>query len=137
MDLMPRLLHGLVWLDEGLQARLRARGLPNVSRAQSMVMIHITSGTRRPSEIARRLGVSRQAIHATIGQMGEMGILQLVPDPADGRNRLVELTPFGEEMRHAAHVAMQDILSALAERIGNDGITDLLRILRSDWGPTV
>jgi DNA-binding MarR family transcriptional regulator len=135
IDLMPRLFHRLVWLDEALQARLHQAGWPDVSRAQSMVMLNVTSGIRRPSDIARRLGVSRQAVHVTIGQMIDLGVLRLVEDPRDGRSRRVELTPFGDAMRHAAQDAMQDIAARLVERIGRETLHALLDALRADWGP--
>ena len=64
--LLLSLLQGFYWFDEGLQNYLQARGWPVVSRPQSMVMANIVLGVRRPSDIARRLGVSRQAIHATM-----------------------------------------------------------------------
>jgi DNA-binding MarR family transcriptional regulator len=135
IELMPRLLHRLVWMDEALQARLHQAGWPDVSRAQSMVMLNVTSGIRRPSDIARRLGLSRQAVHVTIGQMSDLGILRLVEDPRDGRSRRVELTAFGDQMRHAAQAAMQDIAAHLVDRIGADALTALLGALRADWGP--
>lgn len=136
LELMPRIFQRLVWLDEGLQKRLHDAGWPDVSRAQSMVMLNVTSGNVRPAEIARSLGVSRQAVHVTIGQMTELGILTLIADPANGRNKLVQLTAFGEEMRRAAQQAMTAMLTTLEGRIGCDRLEALVDALVADWGPS-
>lgn len=135
-DLMLRVFQRLVWLDEGLQARLHERGWPDVSRAQSMVMINVTAGVRRPADIARQVGVSRQAVHVTINQMVALGILRLADDPDDGRYKSVELTPFGEQMRHDAQDALAAMTATLIDRIGGDRLAALLDTLRADWGPS-
>ena len=93
--LLLSLLQGFYWFDEGLQNYLQARGWPAVTRPQSMVMATMVLGVRRPSDIARRLGVSRQAIHATINQMIELGIVALVDDPANRRVKVVAPTAKG------------------------------------------
>jgi DNA-binding MarR family transcriptional regulator len=135
-DLMLRVFQRLVWLDEGLQARLHDRGWPDVSRAQSMVMINVTSGVRRPADIARKVGVSRQAVHVTINQMVELGILRLADDPDDGRYKMVELTGFGERMRHDAQAAMSEMTRNLVDRLRADRLAALLDAMRADWGPS-
>ncbi|RVT94201.1 MarR family winged helix-turn-helix transcriptional regulator [Sphingomonas crocodyli] len=135
-DLMLRIFQRLVWLDDGLQARLHDRGWPDVSRAQSMVMINVTAGIVRPAEIARKVGVSRQAVHTTINQMIALGMVQLAPDPDDGRHKVVELTEMGEQMRHDAQAAMGEMTRALTDRIGGDRLAALLDAMRADWGPS-
>ena len=133
-DLMQHIFQRLVWLDDGLQARLHDRGWPDVSRPQSLVMINVTADIRRPADIARQVGVSRQAVHVTINQMVDLGILRLADDPSDGRYKMVELTAFGEQMRHDAQAAMGEMMRTLVERIGADRLTALLDALRADWG---
>jgi hypothetical protein len=81
--LLLSLLQGFYWFDEGLQNYLQARGWPAVTRPQSMVMANVVLGVRRPSDIARNMGVSRQAIHATINQMIGLGMVALVDDPVE------------------------------------------------------
>jgi len=132
--LLVSLLQGFYWFDEGLQNYLRARGWPSVTRPQSMVMANVVVGVRRPSDIARRLGVSRQAIHATISQMVELGILALVDDPTNGRVKLVALTPQGENMRQDAQRAMLIMGDELGLRIGKAHLAKAARLLNSDWG---
>jgi DNA-binding MarR family transcriptional regulator len=133
--LLLSLLQGFYWCDEGLQNYLRARGWPSVTRSQSMVMANVALGVRRPSEIARRLGVSRQAIHATIAQMTELGIVELVDDPTNGRVKIVATTAQGDAMRADAQNAMVLMGQALSERLGRTNVLKTAHLLHEDWGP--
>jgi DNA-binding MarR family transcriptional regulator len=134
-ELMVRLFQALVWLDVSLQARLHDHGWPDVSRAQSMVMLNIAGGVTRPSDIARRLGVSRQAIHTTISQMVELGMVRLEADPVDGRHKRLHLTLFGESMRADAQASMTEIMATLESRLGKNLFASLLQAFAADWGP--
>ena len=136
-QLIIALFQRFCWLDEGLQARLRDRGWPEVSRPQSMVMTNIVSGIIRPSEIARNLGISRQAIHTTISQMVKLGVVRLDPDPDDRRHMIVSLTETGKRMRQDAQHAMDTLADQLAERLGHDRFDALLATLEADWGDNI
>ena len=136
IELIIHLFQRFCWLDEGLQARVHERGWPDISRPQSMVMINIVSGVTRPSDIARRLGVSRQAIHTTIAQMIDKGVVTLEDDPDDARHKRLALTAFGERMRNDAQAAMTELTGVLAARIGQERFDQLLETL-ADWGKPV
>ena len=98
-QLIIALFQRFCWLDEGLQARLHDHGWPDVNRPQSMVMTNIVSGIVRPSDIARNLGVSRQAIHIPINQMVKLGLVQLAVDPDNHSHMIVSLTDWNERER--------------------------------------
>ncbi|MCW0197900.1 MarR family winged helix-turn-helix transcriptional regulator [Sphingopyxis sp.] len=136
-QLIIALFQRFCWLDEGLQSRLHDRGWPDISRPQSMVMTNIVSGIVRPSDIARNLGVSRQAIHSTINQMVRLGMVELTPDPGDRRHMIVSLTPTGARMRQDAQHAMDALSDQLAERLGHDRFDALLAALEADWGDNI
>ena len=133
-QLIIALFQRFCWLDEGLQARLHDRGWPDVNRPQSMVMTNIVSGVVRPSDIARNLGVSRQAIHSTINQMVALGMVQLDTDPGDRRHMIVSLTETGARMRRDAQRAMDALTAQIAEVLGQDRFDALLAALEDDWG---
>ena len=94
--LIVSLLQGFYWFDSGLQSYLRARGWPTLTHSQSMVMINVVMGATRPVEIARNLGISRQAVHVTLAQIAQVGILRLQDDPTDRRTKIAVLTELGE-----------------------------------------
>ncbi|GAO55023.1 MULTISPECIES: MarR family winged helix-turn-helix transcriptional regulator [unclassified Novosphingobium] len=136
-QLIIALFQRFCWLDEGLQARLHERGWPDVNRPQSMVMTNIVSGIVRPSDIARNLGISRQAIHRTLSQMIDLGIVTLEPDPDDRRHMVVSLTETGKRMRQDAQQAMDALSEQIAGALGQDRFENMLAALEADWGSNV
>lgn len=136
-QLIIALFQRFCWLDEGLQARLHDHGWPDVNRPQSMVMTNIVSGIVRPSDIARNLGISRQAIHSTINQMVTLGIVQMDVDPADRRHMTVSLTDLGARMRKDAQRSMDALTAQIAARLGQDKFDALLAALEADWGDNI
>ena len=136
-QLIIALFQRFCWLDEGLQARLHDHGWPDVNRPQSMVMTNIVSGIVRPSDIARNLGLSRQAIHSTIGQMVKLGIVQLEIDPSDRRHMIVSLTDLGARMRKDAQRSMDALTAQIAAVLGQDKFDALLAALEADWGDNI
>ena len=136
-ELIIALFQRFCWLDEGLQKRMHDRGWPDVSRAQSMVMTNIVSGIVRPSDIARNLGVSRQAIHSTINQMIGMGIVQIEVDPRDRRHMVLSMTELGLRMREDAQRAMDELSAQVAEAVGRERFETLLAALEADWGDNI
>lgn len=133
-EIMILLFQRFCWLDEGLQQHFHDHGWPDVSRSQSMIMINIVSGIRRPSDIARRIGISRQAIHTTIQQMIDSGIVTLESDPLDGRTKLLALTEFGQRMRNDAHAGLTSLAERVAGQIGEAKWEALYDALAPDWG---
>ncbi len=128
------LLNGFSWIDEGLQNYMRSKGWPSVTRPQSMVMANIVMGVVHPSDIARRLGITRQAIHKTLKSMIELDMITLVEDPSNKRVKIVELTETGLAMRKDSGDAVRLILLILNDRLGPTRVKDAIDVLSDDWG---
>lgn len=79
----------------------------------------------RPTEVAQRNGLSKQAVNDLIGQLERSGYVERHPDPADARARLVKLTDRGDRLLRAAHRNSRLIEAAWAERIGEQRFADL------------
>jgi len=120
------LLGGFEWFDEGLQSSLKAAGLPPLSRTESMIMIHVQAGVTRPSEIARSLRLTRQAVHQSVNSLVERGVFDLCPDAEDGRIKNVVLTEKGQSMRKDARLIVRALTEELVYRIGQQQV-DALR----------
>lgn len=132
--LIVPLLQGFCWFDDGLQAHLDAEGWGHVTRPQSIVMVAVLTGFNRPSDIARHLRISRQAIHATIADMVEMGIFELSDDPDDRRSKIVTIAAKGAKMRNFANKTVQKLTAELARRIGKANVAALAKALGAEWG---
>jgi DNA-binding MarR family transcriptional regulator len=135
--LIVPLLQGFEWFDEGLQASLQARGWPTLTGPESMVVIHVIVNIVKPSEIARSMGLTRQAVHITIGQMVKKGILELLDDPVDKRGKIVSLTTTGKAMRRDAQMTVQYCAEQLAARIGDKHVQNLKAAFATNWGEPV
>ena len=135
--LMRGLLHCYYWYDEGLQNSMRAAGMPSLSRTKSMIMVNIADGITRSSDLARNIGVSRQAIQQTLVEMERDGLLRLVPDPSDGRAKIVRFSRRGSGLGKAAFAAMDAIETELARRLGKKTVDQLRAALFRDWGPVI
>lgn len=79
----------------------------------------------RPSEVAQRNGLSKQAVNDLIGVLESNGYVERHPDPADARARLVRLTGRGNELLHAAYRTSTAVEAAWAERIGEERFASL------------
>lgn len=135
--LIVSLLQGFYWFDSGLQSFLRSRGWQTLTHSQSMVMMSITIGLTRPVEIARNLGISRQAVHVTLSQIAELGMIRFAADPTDKRTKIVVLTEVGEPMRRDAQTAVTIMTKRLTERIGQAQLSGLIAACGLDWGDPI
>ena len=133
-NLAQLFMRAFYWADEGLQNALKKGGWPSITRAQSLVFVNIAEGVTRPSEIAARVGVTRQAIHQTINEMVDLGYLTLEPDPKDRRAKVVVYTEKGHLVGGTAAQALRDIEHSLSNRIGDDRVDALREALAPEWG---
>ena len=134
LTLMIRLSELLFWFDESLQASLAKSGYQPVSRSQSMFLLCVASGENRPSRLATRLGVSRQAVSHIIADLSQRGLITLGTDPADARGRIVEYSFDAQDLRRAAHAAVSELEALLEHRIGAEAFRHLRDGLSPEWG---
>jgi DNA-binding MarR family transcriptional regulator len=80
-----------------LRAAFAAAGLDGIRPAQSVALVPLAAGGLHASDLADRLRVSRQAVAQAVAALERHGYVTRVPDPADARARLIELTPRGRQ----------------------------------------
>jgi DNA-binding MarR family transcriptional regulator len=79
-------------LNELALSRVAERtGIP-IRASHTTLFPHIDLEGTRQTELARRVGVSKQAIHQLVSELEAMGVLERVPDPADRRATLVRFS---------------------------------------------
>jgi len=82
--------------NEMALARVRARlGGPKVRASHTTLFPFVDLEGTRLTELAARMGVSKQAAGQLVGELEQMGVLERVPDPADGRAKLVRFSSRG------------------------------------------
>ena len=119
------LLRASRWFDAQLLERLAGRGWPRLTPAQSLVFAHLSDDGTSPSELARRLGSSRQAAHELVAGLQGLQLLEVVEDPARRRGRLVTLTPDGRRLARDA----RQVLTDLEDQLGRERVEALHRLL--------
>ena len=133
--LIRGLLDAYYWMDESIQNHMLAAGYEPLSSSQAMIMINVAGGVRRPSDLARKLGVSRQAVHQLLADMDERGLVDLRPDPADARAKDVHFSKRGTGMHMVAVEAQRKVHEELEQRLGRKALAELTRaLLDADWG---
>lgn len=133
--LIGTLAYALYWVDESLQASLQAAGWERMSRTRSMIMVSITAGINRPADLARSLGISRQAIHQLLQAMRDEGLIEMVADPKDRRAKVVQFAASADKIRADAAKIMKGIEKELARRLGEAEFKSLKKALNHEWGP--
>lgn len=117
--------------------RLRAAGWTEITRPHSLVFTHLDGEGTRASELARRMGVSRQAMHQTVQELVALGLVELVPDPRNKHAKLVLPTRRGKRLVTDAREIFRELEDTLQGRIGRKRVARLRRALESDWGAPV
>lgn len=65
---------------------------PRLRAAHTALFPHIDLAGTRLTELARRLGISKQAVGQLVDELQLMGVLIRVPDPRDRRAKLIRFT---------------------------------------------
>lgn len=80
-----------------LRAAFGAAGLDGIRPAQAVALVPLVAGGLHASDLADQLRVSRQAVAQAVAALERHGYVSRVPDPVDGRARIIELTPRGRQ----------------------------------------
>lgn len=83
----------------------------------------------RPSELAARLHISKQALNYLLGELERMGYLERQPDPDDLRSRRIRLTERGRATVPVIRAAVRETERSWAARIGEERVEELRRLL--------
>ncbi|WP_371634669.1 MarR family winged helix-turn-helix transcriptional regulator [Streptomyces zaomyceticus] len=122
------------WFEEGLLAALEAAGATPVSPTQAQLFAVLDDQGTTVSELARRMGVTRQTAHQAVHGLVATGLLEQVPDPASARQRLIRRTSEGERAHRQAGIILDRLEVQLAERIGQKAVDALRATLEAPWG---
>jgi DNA-binding MarR family transcriptional regulator len=83
----------------------------------------------RPSELAARMRVTKQALNYLLRDLERMGYVELQPDPSDRRARLIELTDRGRSLVPVIRAAVADAQRAWEAELGEERFARLIEIL--------
>lgn len=106
-------------LNERAIARLRRRLDLPFRTSHTTLLPHIPlAGGVRQTELAQRLGVSKQAVGQLVDELEGLGVLTRWADPGDGRARQVGYTPRGRTLMAEGLAELETLDAELAEHLG-------------------
>lgn len=105
-------------VDSEVLAALAAAGYREIQPGHALVLRNLGEEGARPSEIAVRAEVTRQAITKVLDDLERLNIVRREPDPADGRGVIVRYTPYGLTGLRVARARMEELEREFAGQVG-------------------
>src|SRR6058998_1903897 len=98
--------------------RLHERSFTDLDAAHLNVFQYPGPQGARPSELAARLGMTKQALNYLLGELERLEYLQRQPDPDDLRSKRVALTRRGTSAIHIIRETVLEVETAWAQQLG-------------------
>ena len=112
-------------------AAMRAAGHGWFTEARAGLLGHISRNGIRQSALIDRSAISKQAVQQLLDGLEAEGVVQRLPDPRDGRGKLVGYTSKGlDALRDGDRIKLQ-IERRYIERIGQQHFAALMDALRA------
>ena len=109
--------------------RLHERGFDDLDAAHLNVFQYPGPQGARPSELAARLRISKQALNYLLGELERLDYLERRPDPDDLRSKRVALTRRGTSAIGVIREAVGEVETAWAKQLGPERFAQLRSLL--------
>jgi DNA-binding MarR family transcriptional regulator len=111
-------------------AALHEHGFDDLDAAHVNVFQYPGPEGARPSELAARLRISKQALNYLLGELERSGYLERRPDPDDLRSKRVALSPRGVSAVGVIREAVGELEVEWAQQLGEQRFDALRTLLR-------
>jgi DNA-binding MarR family transcriptional regulator len=109
--------------------RLHANGFVDFDPSYLIVVQYPGPQGERPSDLAARLRMSKQALNHLLGQLERLGYLKRQPDPNDKRSKRISLTPRGTKAATTVREAVAEIEDTWTQQLGPQRFNQLRKLL--------
>jgi DNA-binding MarR family transcriptional regulator len=109
--------------------RLHESGFTDFDSAYLTVFQYPGPQGARPSELAARLRISKQALNYLLGELERLGYLERRADPDDLRSKRIALTPRGIASVGVIREAVGEVETAWAQQLGAERFDELRNLL--------
>lgn len=127
------ILRRFAWMEERVLKKAQAHGYSGVTPAMSRLFGHMGGQPTGLSELARRMDVSRQAVHRLANEAAKLGLVEFVVSPDDARVVRLQFSQAGWDMSATAAKDFEDIEQQLKARLGARNLGELKRLLALPW----
>lgn len=116
-------------LTAKLDRELAAAGFADLRSHHTPLFMVIDPAGTRPSDLARRAHLTKQAMGEQLTYLLDRGYLEQLPDPSDGRAKLVRLTERGWAAVAAGEAVVNAFDAWLDGEVGADQVQATRRLL--------
>src|SRR6266508_2134125 len=116
-------------VQEHMLDRLHESGFGDFDAAYLTVFQYPGPQGARPSELAARLRISKQALNYLLGELERLDYLERKPDPDNLRSKRVALTPRGTAAISVIREAVGEIETTWAQQLGPKRFAQLRKLL--------
>lgn len=123
-------------LDELALERAAAKpGAPRLRRSHTSLLPHIALEGTRITDLAERLGISKQAVSQLVDDLEAFGVVARVNDPEDARARRVVFTDRGKKGLLEGLAVLKGLEAELVNEVGSQRMKNLREalLLLHDW----
>jgi DNA-binding MarR family transcriptional regulator len=106
-------------------------GFTELRPAHGSVFAFLPTGGARLTALARRAQITKQSMGELVRDLEVLGYVAQLPDPADGRAKIVTFTDRGRAANEAGILAVRNVEHEWAERIGADRAKELRATLEA------
>lgn len=123
----------LEWIEDRLMNNAEKNGYGYISPSIARLYSYLGPSPVPMPELAKRMKISRQAVHQLVGEGVQAGFLQLCNSPTDKRVKMVFFTEQGLEMSCVARAEIDQAEQELITCLGIENVQHLRRILELNW----
>ncbi|MEP9385928.1 MarR family transcriptional regulator [Mesorhizobium sp. KR9-304] len=109
-------------LIDSLHRRLRDEGWHDIRPAYGFVLLAARDRPASSTELASKLGVTKQAVSKVLEPMDAAGLIRRSADPQDARMKIVELAPRGKRLLATVERIYAEIEAEWGEAVGAEAI---------------
>ena len=104
---------------ERMLEQLHARGFDDLTPPHLIVLQYPGPQGLRPSDLAARLRMSKQALNYLLGELERLGYIERLPDPDDLRSRRISVTKRGDAVAAVIRAAVAEVEAEWAQKLGS------------------
>ena len=112
-----------------MMAKVASYGFNDVTPAFSSLMPLLDATGARPTTLAQRAGITKQAISQLVRELEVRGYVEQVPDSTDTRAKIVRLTKRGVALHAASAEVRLELQSVAVAKLGKSRVSRLRRDL--------
>ncbi len=117
-------------LNQRIFEALAACGYDDIRGAHFIVFQHMQLEGIRATTLAELAQITKQSMGALVDYLAERGYVERVPDPLDGRARIIRFTERGWAVHRIANETVREVEAEWARQLGPEQFAQLRDLLQ-------